>query len=496
MVNIKKQDVIPETDDSAMPVKKQSDVTTVKNVPYRIFAFLFAVIAIASLFIPYATVLKANGVDDEPVTTSFFNAFLGLFTGKANAKLFGFLPVYTNLLLDHGANSPANISGIGSACVLYAFFILLTLAIVFGIIALFTTKKAPSMLRATVFCFLYAYGMYALWTTTYIFLNLEKFNVDIVSFAGAGLGFIAMFILALKKRGIAAFYSFLQFLLTLAVSCILIISISANTTAYQNGFAVLKINAYELVIFGVILFCALNIFCSFLRIDASKGLVVDCIRYIIQLLLTGFASYLMIANKAESLLFMILTIVAAGISLFQIIFCFIQKKSAKKHAEKATKAELVEDKSTEKNTEEEAVSAIEYVKEEHVEPVSYNGGPIDGVATAELVDGSMVEPTAKTTEEPATDATASTEAKTAGYDFFNTKSFDPFIATLSDQERNDFTDLFVLRCKGDMPEIPAYVVGSPDKDFFRKIFVYLGKYRDMIPDELLMKIYQFSLKLK
>ena len=46
-----------------------------------------------------------------------------------------------------------------------------------------------------------------------------------------------------------------------------------------------------------------------------------------------------------------------------------------------------------------------------------------------------------------------------------------------------------------MPELPDYVVGGDNKEFFRKIFIYLGQYRDRIPDSLLAKMYQFAIKM-
>ena len=90
---------------------------------------------------------------------------------------------------------------------------------------------------------------------------------------------------------------------------------------------------------------------------------------------------------------------------------------------------------------------------------------------------------------------AEEEPQTAGYDFYNCKSFDPFIASLDQEERNAFTEIFILKFKGTMPELPDYVVGGDNKEFFRKIFIYLGQYRDRIPMNLLVKMYQFSMKI-
>ena len=122
-----------------------------------------------------------------------------------------------------------------------------------------------------------------------------------------------------------------------------------------------------------------------------------------------------------------------------------------------------------------------FMIEEYAEAYPYEGGPVAGVQMAEEVN-----PTFR----PLTP-----HVNTAGYDFYNSKSFDPFIATLNTDERNQFTELFILKFKGTMPELPDYEVGGDNREFFRKIFIYLGQYRDRIPSGLLGKIYQYSIKL-
>ena len=73
--------------------------------------------------------------------------------------------------------------------------------------------------------------------------------------------------------------------------------------------------------------------------------------------------------------------------------------------------------------------------------------------------------------------------------------FDSFIATLSEEQKAAFIDLYVLKCKTPMPEIPTYEVGGNNKAFFNKVFIYLGQYRDKIPSDLLEKIYEHSMKI-
>ena len=78
--------------------------------------------------------------------------------------------------------------------------------------------------------------------------------------------------------------------------------------------------------------------------------------------------------------------------------------------------------------------------------------------------------------------------------YYTTQTFDPFIASLSDKEREQFTNLFILKYSGALGNLPDYVVGGNNDDFFRKVFIYLGQYRDRIPNGLLAKMYKFAVR--
>lgn len=162
--------------------------------------------------------------------------------------------------------------------------------------------------------------------------------------------------------------------------------------------------------------------------------------------------------------FDIVSIVLAVVMIIAMIVCVIFTKPV---------VEIIEEEVVE---EEEGFEV-----EEYAEAYPYEGGPVAGVVMAEEVNPSFLP------HEP--------HVNTAGYDFYNSKSFDAFIATLSVEERNQFTELFILRFQGTMPELPEYQVGGDNKEFFRKVFIYLGQYRDRIPSGLLGKMYQYSLKL-
>ena len=74
-------------------------------------------------------------------------------------------------------------------------------------------------------------------------------------------------------------------------------------------------------------------------------------------------------------------------------------------------------------------------------------------------------------------------------------TYDPFINTLTPQEKNEFGDLFIANRCGDLNYLPAYVIGGDNGEFFRKVFIYLGKFRSHISPALLGKLYDYVSKL-
>ncbi len=128
----------------------------------------------------------------------------------------------------------------------------------------------------------------------------------------------------------------------------------------------------------------------------------------------------------------------------------------------------------------------DFVREEYVEAYEYEGGPVAGIELAEEVFPTVA---AIDAAKDPSGAARNTVATLLG------NGFDPFLITLNESEKNDFIDLYVLKCRGIMPEIPGYVVGGDNRDFFNKVFIYLGQHREKITDQLLAKMYQYSMKL-
>ncbi len=71
-------------------------------------------------------------------------------------------------------------------------------------------------------------------------------------------------------------------------------------------------------------------------------------------------------------------------------------------------------------------------------------------------------------------------------------SYDPFVSMLTTSEMNEFGDLFIANKFGLQSYIPQYIIGGDNKDFFNKVFIYLGRYRNNISDALLDKMYRYA----
>ena len=67
-----------------------------------------------------------------------------------------------------------------------------------------------------------------------------------------------------------------------------------------------------------------------------------------------------------------------------------------------------------------------------------------------------------------------------------------FISSLTPAEKDEFDRLFISRIYGDNKRLPAYRLGGDNREFFAKIFVFMGRYRNVISDGLLEKIYNYS----
>jgi hypothetical protein len=195
----------------------------------------------------------------------------------------------------------------------------------------------------------------------------------------------------------------------------------------------------------------------------AKKIGFDMVRYILQLLVSLLACYISYAGIVDADMYLVFAVAAAVVSAIQIIIAIIQLDIlAKKKAEEAK---------------EEVLSGFE--TERYVEAYAYEGGPVEAVEVAEEVTPTM--------------------AAASGYrpniSSLVGNGFDPFMSTLNEEEKAEFINLYILRCKGPMPEIPTYDVGAANTEFFNAVFIYLGQYREKISSALLQKMFEHSMKL-
>ncbi len=418
-----------------------------KNVGHRIFALILLAVSVASLFLPIHTLTFADnafGTENQTLikalTARFENGFSPFIAkGSSIAVLYGVF--------------------------FYALIALLAVSAIACIVAIFT-KKAPAIVRFACGLLCVGFAMYTLafYLFTHYLHEIPTMDVevtyDIVAIALTAVFAILYFVLALAKNGKKAWLSLLHLLLTLVYTAAIAIVFVKDGSAASNALD--AVSAGKALAIGVVVWVVINALLSVHCLKNGKhGSVVRSIISFVALLCLAYA-----VSKMEGGKHFIWIGVAALAVVLQFVIVISRSEKQHKKALKITEEEIHQS----------------FTTEQYAEAEEYKGGPVAGVVKAAEVNPSDL---AYKTKQ---------KAYTAGYDFFNCKSYDPFIAMLDEAERREFTELFILGWKGVMPEIPEYVVGGDNKDFFQKLFIYLGQYRDRISSKLLSKIYQFSTK--
>lgn len=67
---------------------------------------------------------------------------------------------------------------------------------------------------------------------------------------------------------------------------------------------------------------------------------------------------------------------------------------------------------------------------------------------------------------------------------------DEFMKKLTNDEKIEFSQVFIEKTRGDLGNIPDYVIGGDNKKFFSSVFIYLGRIREIISDGLLNKMFK------
>lgn len=426
-----------------------------KSIFTRLLGVLLFVLGVVPFFVA-VQVIKGSTVE----SMSMLNAVSELFSGNTTCKLLGILPVFGD-----ASCASASLNGIA----FYVFFLGLLATAVCGIIVAATMNKRILVVASAIFAF--STGAYAL--SGFVLAGVMQANagLDIVSFALMLIGAAMYLTFAIKKNG----KKIISNLITLGISFIILAVFVLCVKDYNSSFnkygAPLNLTSKHITIF-ILGFGSLCVLYDALRLMIASKFKIDVARYIVGAVVSAVVAGAAIVNK--DMTFLVLAAITVILSIVLPVLAHQQRKSKQKHLEEEFISDIPE---VEDDPE------PQFVVEEFAEALPYDGGPVEGVELAQEVN-----PTFE-------DSMLPTHVNTAGYDFYNCKSFDPFIAILNNEERNQFTEIFILKYKGLMPEIPDYQVGGDNKEFFRKLFIYLGQYRDRVPDGLLAKIYQFNIKM-
>ncbi len=506
-----------------------------KNIGYRILALILTIAPIVCLcLLPVKLLVSTSAGYAFYGKETILDAFLALFKKDGLAEFYAEVAKTISGAATSGFDSYtlkgipvlAGTGALGKAMslVVYALPIAAILAIVFMVIALCSGKAAPAMTRAILFVYFWAFGAYAVAITAVSLYSasLDR-TFDVAMIAIAAVCFVIYLILSFVKTGKGAWMTLLLFILTVGFAGVTVYGIinCADGIKELMGSAedsiisgVTEGQFYKYALVALCVFLGLAAAVSSIRLSTKKGYTFDLVRYILHLLLAGLFIYVAFTVTAfeDAYLF---AFIAAAIALVQIILAIavicVRKKAKKaaalSAAEETTK---VEETAPVSETAEETSKTTESENETGVyaEAVRYEGSIAQEETTLETAEAETPaqEETSTVTEETATQQTPicnctapeaekpSAAGATADYDFYNSRSFDPFIASLNSTEREQFTEIFILKYKGDTKNLPDYQVGGDNTEFFRKVFIYLGQYRDRIPDSLLSKMYQFAIR--
>jgi hypothetical protein len=498
-----------------------------KNWGYRIFALILAIAPIVCLCIlPLYLVISAESgyalYNDATILKAIIALFkkdgLAEFYAEAGKTITGVTTTGFDTYKFIGLTmlSGVNITGKVASLSIYAIALAMVITLVFAIIALCSGKAAPAMAKLIVFINFWVYTVYAVMVIAIAKYYALDIPVDALILAIAGVSFLFYFIFACLRAGKNVGITLLLFLLSVAFAFLLVYGVClCGQATLKEVFAsteasfissVTKGNLYKYTILVAVALAVLGTVISSIRLATKKGYTFDLLRFILHFLIGLFL--IVIAFKEASFKNLKLYVaIATAVALVQILIIVAVLSSKKRKKVKVAKTK------EEPAATEEQLPTAEPISEEQVEPetgvyaeaVRYEGYKKDAnLPEAEALDR-PAEPApeaqpavynytfnvASSNDQPA--AATDTNANAAP-DYYAARNFDPFIATLNASEREQFMQIFILKYQGETKNLPDYKVGEDNTEFFRKVFIYLGQYRERIPNSLLAKMYQFASK--
>lgn len=417
--------------------------------------------------------------------------------GFLSGSLLGYVIAYARALFSGGFKTlfqgpwSAKISNV----VLLALIVLLCVAVISSIVCLIValcSRKAArrSAMTSAILSFLAYTLLFLLWYATMAFisakLNRMMFDLPVAIIAGAL--FLCLAITAIARRKGVGVLNVLLYLFTLGVLFALVYPASYSAIALLISLSAgeMFIRIAVLTIAGLLLF---NLIVGAIRMSAERGYLFDCIRYILLLVaVLVFVIATIVSEEEKWILFksgnllasITLMVAAVAALLLALITYIIMRVHSIKKAE-------VEANSVEEDEEEDVVfEAPAAPAAEAGEPVAENGEFSQFEMEMRRLASGFTPAPAPAAEEP---AAAQQSAVTPMYEPNTQYTYDPFINTLTPQEKNEFGDLFIAHKNGSYGDLPVYHIGSDNTEFFRKVWIRYSVY-DMSP-ELKEKLYQY-----
>ena len=439
---------VPVTQEPEAPAEPQKPKK--KGLGYRLCAVLLLALCAAAIVLPLSVITAVTGgyaVEE----LAMYNVVMAIIDG-GKASFHG-IPMI----------APTETFGLVANFALYFFLLTIVVSVILSIVGICAGKNCP--VRAAAFFLTAGFTIYTLVVYAVSGLALNNAKIDYYLVIGLGAALLLYFVLSAIK-GKKAWYNLLQYLLTVAFTGSVMLSIVKGYAGIDALIKGSNGNIFKILFLVAIVITALVLFVTMLRLAAKKGFRFELICYILEFVAAALLVYVSLSKEKLNVI-QTYAIAAAACAFVQIVIVAIIL-AVRKNKKKA-----------------EAPAAEEDVAPE---AVAYEGGPIP-VEMAEAVPVAEEVPVAEAVPEE------KAPVETAEYDYYNSRAFDPFIASLNAEERNQFTELFILKYKGTMSELPDYVVGGDNKAFFNKLFIYLGQYRDRIPDGLMAKLYLYSTKI-
>jgi hypothetical protein len=291
-------------------------------------------------------------------------------------------------------------------------------------------------------------------------------GLDFVVLGIAGASFLIYLIASFVKAGKWAFLDLIIFLLTATSVCAVAFGLVSNPDI-TKAFLTNNNDIYATITFILLGADMFFLICALIGISAKKLHGIDVVRAVFMTLVGGFLVVLCLLKAPEDPEFnklMLPSIIAVASAFVMLIIEAITigvRNSKKKKVAKVSKT-----------------AAVKEVAEVAIEPT------FEATTFAEpTIEVAPIAEVEETVAEVVAEVTPEEEAV----------PFDAFLETLSKEERKQFGELTINIQK--IAGMPRFEAGGDNKAFFRKIFVNLGTIRGLVPDGLMEKIYQFTIRL-